>query len=171
MKKILTLALALTLALSLAACGGTSNSGGSGGSTTPPANNTPSEKPADNPPADTSTVAGYLGAWGLSEADIKPAEATEVTMQDGVLAIKVPESLTTDQIKVFLDQLFAAIRGISEDGEIKNDKMTAITTDDEELNTLMVRTWFFKYNGSNYNSITVSNLLETKVWTIKLSKN
>ncbi|MDR3277914.1 MAG: hypothetical protein LBT12_04005 [Oscillospiraceae bacterium] len=60
MKKLLALALALTLALSLAACGGNSNGGGS--TTTPPANNStttppnggdtvPSEKPADNTPA------------------------------------------------------------------------------------------------------------------------
>jgi hypothetical protein len=48
--RMLTLALALTLALSLAACGGNSNGGGSTTTTNPPAS-TPSENPADNTPA------------------------------------------------------------------------------------------------------------------------
>jgi hypothetical protein len=58
MKKLHTLALALTLALSLAACGGTSNSGNGGNTTTtPPAN---SSTPGTSQGADT-TPSGNSG--------------------------------------------------------------------------------------------------------------
>jgi hypothetical protein len=138
MKKIITLALALVLALSLAACSGTSNSGNDGNSTTtPPASNnggnsntdTPesipsadSSKPADNSPA------GILAIVGLTEDDIALASAlnTEVVNEPQfggdyiTITITVPAyddhpDTPQPEMETLVTQLFNATKAASDD--------------------------------------------------------
>jgi hypothetical protein len=181
MKRTLAIALALVLALSLAACSGGNSTPSGGSSTTPPANSTTTTPPADNTPSggnettpndnggDTSTVAGYLAQFGLTEDDIKPENATEIKIQDGKLAITVSSTLTADQKKVWYTKLYNAISGISTGGKVKNGSLVEITNIQDEVNKLVdavTWNWMFAYGESSYNTITV--IEGTTVWEISI---
>jgi hypothetical protein len=174
MKKTITLALVLVLALSLlTACGGDNNDGSS---TTPPANSgTTTTPPADNTPsgggdttsgnndsantADLTTVAGFLAAFGLTEDDLKCANFTRIdktayTIDEGPDYGKISEvgayiskALTDEEVRAWLEQILAKLNSLSGDGKIDNlfESGTALTVD-----YIMEHSTGSIYQGSGY---------------------
>ncbi len=166
MKKWLILALALTLALSLAACGGADNSDtpSGGGSTPPPAsqggNDTPSGNGTDT--SDLTTVEGLLTAFGLTEDDLKCANFTRLdkdsysleTGEIGSIGVFVSKKLTDEDVKAWLDQVLTKLNALSDNGKIKNILSDGdLTTDYIMSQTMYMGTGTYTYNGKKVTAL------------------
>jgi len=116
-KKILTLLFALALVFSLAACTVNTGSGNTSGEPT----GTPSTAANDNSGgnADTSTVAGFISQYGLTEADINPEGFTSSELQDGNTVIySVSTQPTNDQRLAWMNQIITKAKSLSDDGKL-----------------------------------------------------
>ena len=136
MKKIFVLILALALTFSLAACNGSST----GGSSTP-ANNT--SAPANNSSAannstadDTSTVAGFLSQFGLTEDNVKPEDSVSSAMNGHTsVNFAVSTASTKDQKIAWVKKVITAIKAAADDGKIYKDSKKTGQYDESVLET------------------------------------
>jgi hypothetical protein len=163
MKKLVLLALALVLALSLAACGGnTDNPSGNGGnnSTNPPASQGENGT-TQGGNADTKTVEGVLAAVGLKVDDVKPNGTTDMNTDNDSTSTGVQFWLEGTKYEDFdatsyIDKLWNVVITASDDGGIYNPyKLIGGTKEAIEktapgtYNTM--GQWGYLYKGKNYN--------------------
>jgi predicted small lipoprotein YifL len=169
MKKAITLALVLVLALSLlTACGGKDNGGGS--TTTPPANSNTTTPPASqggndttpsnngNNNADLSTVAGFLSVFGLTETDVKPegAGVGDVSVDDDDYATGIEGRVSwyvendTDALdNQWIKKAIASTKALSSDGKVYvsgTDLSEEFTFSSMETNTVQ---WEYRYKDND----------------------
>jgi predicted small secreted protein len=165
MKKAITLALVLVLALSLlTACGGKDNTGtgSTGGNNSTPGTSqggndtTPSNNGNNN--VDLSTVAGFLSVFGLTEANIKPESAGvgDVSVSDDNYATGIEGRVSwyvendTDELdNQWIKKAIAATKALSPDGKVYvsgTDLSEEFTFSSMETNTVQ---WEYRYKDND----------------------
>ncbi len=189
MKKVFFFMLALALVFSMVACSGENGdrtpSGSGGNSSNPPAkpNNSntttsalesTSEATESTPESTTSTeestgdfgnLADCLAQFGLTEADITPADPAEINptvLQKEFIRADIPVSAMpeADTIRAFVEQIYNRTKDVSDDGIIyvsqdKNDientrPMVEFTLDGEDFSRGGKTRWGYDYNGTRY---------------------
>ena len=134
--KFLAVCMALAMALSLSACGGTA--GGNSNAANPPSTaarnsaaasdtNSGGSPSQGTSAADLTTVAGFLAYYGLSEDDLKCANFTRLdkTVYDidtgdiEEVSAYVSQKLTDDQIRAWLEQVMAKLNSLSDNGKVE----------------------------------------------------
>jgi hypothetical protein len=171
MKKIISIALVLVLALSLlTACGGKDNNStpsnnGGGSTTTPPTsqgeNNT--QNNSGNTTADLTTVDGWFAYWGLTESDLKPAnftrfDKTSYASQTGEIhevGAFINKKLTDDEARVWIEKVLTKLGSMATEGKLAN-----ILKDGETLTADYIMSqdmWMgsgdFTYKGKKVNAL------------------
>ena len=126
MKRLLTIALVMVLALFLVACHGKTGRSNS----TPSSNNSTS---GNNNPASTnnggngnnggnndkSTVVGFLAQFGLKEDDFKPEGYVSSMLSDGdTVKYTTNETPTVEQRKAWANMVIAKAKSMSTDGKL-----------------------------------------------------
>jgi hypothetical protein len=191
MKKAITLALALMLAFSLAACGG--NETPSGGNSTPSTTSenivteqpvgaggedsgSTTEKPAEtsgNSSSNLPTREEFLSWFGFVTGDFEPTGFVELnlngcTTKEGDVFIKIDESSgSPENVRAWFESFHNKVKAISDDGKLYTD----LTLKDEyTLPTSYGKSAYsqftYKYNGK-----TVLVNLGFDPFTLGLSKN
>lgn len=178
MKKILALALAFIMALSLAACGGGNDTPAPSGSN----DNTPSsseqqEQPSNNDDggedeAPDNTSDDRFTEFGLSFDTVQPEGSTAFEVEDDTdrtysVTFTMPETVTEEVGFSYYKKIYDLTAAISEGGtNYKESGGTAISPEvspmgeweDEHSAAAHMNTWFYKYNGKLYNVLIMGDI-------------
>lgn len=164
MKKILEMALALVIVLSLAAYNGgndtpTPSGGGTTDSGTQQTDPGTSQQGGENEDGkiDTSTVSGFFASYGLTEADIKPTGVGEGTIKANEYIESQAEVTYSAELDLasaieWRDMLMSATKAAADDGKIYADVSTGKEYPTPEWVDTAVQgctaTWSYKYKGN-----------------------
>jgi predicted small lipoprotein YifL len=176
MKKILSLILTFALVLSLTACGESSNNNTpsegntSTQSSTPDNGNTVSSTSEASAPDggnkdDVGNLADCLAQFGLTEADITPADPAEINstvLKEEFFRADIPVNAMpeADAIRAFVEQVYTSTKNAADDGKVyvsqdKNDlentrPLIEFTLDEEDFTRTGKTRWGYDYNGTRY---------------------
>jgi len=119
-KQFLALICALVLMVALlSGCGGstTENASSSGNGATNSSSGTASNGASGK--ADTSTVAGFLSQYGLTEDDLRPEASSVAKLQDGDTVLFSASAQPNDeQRSAWLNKVAAKAKTLSDDGKL-----------------------------------------------------
>ncbi len=157
MKKFLTLALALIMGISLAACGNKSDTPSPSGSNTDASDASQNGENNNDGKIDTSTVSGFFSSYGLTEANIKPDGVGEGEIKanqyiESQAKVTYKASLDLEKAIAWCDLLMSATKAASDDGKIYADvasgeEFPGLDWQDTAMKSC-VAVWQYKYKGA-----------------------
>lgn len=180
MKKLLTIALALMMVLSLAACGNNDTPDPSGGTNDPGSSQqTPSgtSNPSENPESDDRFT-----EFGLSLEKVQPEGNTKkevATDSKRTYAVNftMPEAVTGEAKLAYYKKIYDLTASVSEGGtnykktggtEISPEVSPMGAWEDENSETMPMNDWFYKYNGKLYNVVVFAGVDDAKEVSISI---
>ena len=162
MKKIIALALALLMLMSLAACG--EKTPASNDDTTPNSQQTENpgqqeQKQSDNKQNeeadDLTTVEGFMKAFGITEDDMKCAKFTRIDKTsydiDSGKIIEIgsyiSEAMTDEEVRAWIEKIITKLDSLSDDGKIMTYGDGELTLDYMMAKSMKVASGSYIYKG------------------------